>query len=72
LVQDSVFASRKAWLRRDRRDGAEFSRQAGLPAYLNSLCGSKTAGNLLVVEDLKRGTNEDMGPKDIFEMPSKL
>jgi len=30
----------------------------------------KTAGNLLVVEDLKRGTNKDMGPKDIFEMAS--
>ena len=44
------------WLRRDRRDGAEF----------------QTAGNLLVVEDLKRGTNKDMGPKDIFEMASKV
>jgi hypothetical protein len=30
----------------------------------------QTAGNLLVVEDLKRGTNKDMGPKDIFEMGS--
>jgi len=30
----------------------------------------QTAGNLLVVEDLKRGTNKDIGPKDIFEMPS--
>jgi hypothetical protein len=33
--------------------------------------GFKTAGNLLVVEDLKRGTNPaDKGgrPKDIFEM----
>jgi hypothetical protein len=30
----------------------------------------KTAGNLLVVEDLKRGTNKDIGPKDIFEMGS--
>jgi len=28
----------------------------------------QTAGNQLVVEDLKRGTNKDMGPKDIFEM----
>jgi hypothetical protein len=36
-------------------------------------CGGaefQTAGNLLVVEDLKRGTNKDMGPKDIFEMNS--
>jgi SAM-dependent methyltransferase len=38
------------------RDGAEF----------------KTAGNLLVVEDLKRGTNKDIGPKDIFEMGSNI
>jgi len=30
----------------------------------------QTAGNLWVVEDLKRGTNKDMGPKDIFEMVS--
>jgi hypothetical protein len=30
----------------------------------------KTAGNLLVVEDLKRGTNKDIGPKDIFETAS--
>jgi len=25
----------------------------------------------LYVEDLKRGTNKDIGPKDIFEMGSK-
>jgi hypothetical protein len=37
------------------RDGAEF----------------KTAGILLYVEDLKRGTNKDIGPKDIFEMASR-
>ena len=38
-------------------------------------CGGaefKTAGNLLVVEDLKRGTNKDMGPKGIFEMGSTI
>jgi hypothetical protein len=29
-----------------------------------------TAGILLYVEDLKRGTNKDIGPKDIFEMGS--
>jgi len=52
LAQDSVFATLNAWLRRDRRGGAEF----------------QTAGNLLVVEDLKQGTNKDIGPKDIFEM----
>jgi len=28
----------------------------------------QTAGNLLVAEDLKRGTNKDIEPKDIFEM----
>jgi len=31
MVQDSVFATRKARLRRDRRGGAEFPRYAGLP-----------------------------------------
>ena len=30
----------------------------------------KTAGILLYVEDLKRGTNKDIGPKNIFEMGS--
>ena len=38
-------------------------------------CGGaefKTAGNLLVVEDLKRGTNKDIEPKDIFEMGSTI
>jgi len=30
----------------------------------------QTAGILLYVEDLKRGTNKDIGPKDIFEMAS--
>jgi hypothetical protein len=36
-------------------------------------CGGaefKTAGILLYVEDLKRGTNKDIGPKNIFEMAS--
>jgi len=36
------------------RDGAEF----------------KTGGILLYVEDFKRGSNKDIGPKDIFEMGS--
>jgi hypothetical protein len=31
----------------------------------------KTGGILLYVEDLKRGINKDIGPKDIFEMGSK-
>jgi hypothetical protein len=30
----------------------------------------ETAGILVYVEDLKRGTNKDIGPKDIFEMGS--
>ena len=30
----------------------------------------KTGGILLYVEDFKRGTNKDIGPKDIFEMDS--
>jgi len=30
----------------------------------------QTAGNLLVVEDLKRGSNKDMGPKGILEIAS--
>jgi hypothetical protein len=30
----------------------------------------KTAGILLYVEDFKRGTNKDIGPKDIFEVGS--
>jgi hypothetical protein len=45
-------------LRRNKRGGAEF----------------QTGGNLLVFEDLKRGTNpaEKGGrPKDLFEMVSK-
>jgi len=32
----------------------------------------QTAGILLYVEDLKRGTNKDIGPKDIFEMGSNV
>jgi hypothetical protein len=31
----------------------------------------QTAGILLYVEDLKRGSNKDIGPKDIFEMGSR-
>jgi hypothetical protein len=30
----------------------------------------QTGGILLYVEDLKRGTNKDIGSKDIFEMSS--
>jgi hypothetical protein len=32
----------------------------------------QTAGILLYVEDLKRGTNKDIGPKDIFEIASSF
>jgi hypothetical protein len=31
-----------------------------------------TTGILMYVEDFKRGTNKDIGPKDIFEMGSKF
>jgi hypothetical protein len=31
-----------------------------------------TGGILLYVEDLKRDTNKDIGPKDIFEMGSSV
>ena len=30
----------------------------------------KTGGILMYVENFKRGTNKDIGPKDIFEMGS--
>jgi hypothetical protein len=30
-----------------------------------------TGGMLVYVEDLKRGSNKDSGPKDIFEMGSR-
>ena len=36
-------------------------------------CGGaefKTGGILLYVEDFKRGSNKDIGPKDIFEIGS--
>ena len=32
----------------------------------------QTADNLLVVEDLKRGTNKELGTKDIFEIASNI
>jgi hypothetical protein len=32
----------------------------------------KTGDILLYVEDFKRGTNKDIGPKDIFEMGSSF
>ncbi len=32
----------------------------------------QTGGILLYVEDLKRGTNKDIGPKDIFETASSF
>jgi len=31
-----------------------------------------TAGNLLVVEDFKRGTHKDMGPKGVFETADRI
>jgi hypothetical protein len=32
----------------------------------------QTGGILLYAEDLKRGTNKDIGPKDIFEIASNI
>jgi hypothetical protein len=32
----------------------------------------QTGGILEYFEDLKRGTNKDIGPKDIFEIASKI
>jgi hypothetical protein len=49
-------ASRTHLKNRKDRGGAEF----------------QTGGILLYVEDLKRGTNKDIGPKDIFEMGSNF
>ena len=54
------------------RSGAEFSREAGFPARSNSLCGSQTGGILESFENLKRGTNKDIGPKDIFEIAPEI
>jgi chemotaxis methyl-accepting protein methylase len=52
------------------RGGAEFSRGAGFPVRSNSFCESQTGGILEYFEELKRGTNKDIGPKDIFEIAS--
>jgi hypothetical protein len=49
LVQDDVFATRKAWLRRDWRGAAEF----------------KSQFRLRRIEDMQPGTHKDMLPKDI-------
>jgi len=64
LVQDSVFATQKGWLRRDRRGGAEFLRGAGLPSRFksNPFCGPKTASHPARIEDLKRGANKETCP----------
>jgi len=59
LVQNSVFATRKAWLRRDRRGGADFQSEGPTKAR---------------IEDLKRGTDKEIGPiepKDLFEIASR-
>ena len=50
--------------------GGEFPRVAGFPVCSYPFCGSQTAGILEYVEDLKRVTNKDIGPKDIFETAS--
>jgi hypothetical protein len=40
------------------------------PSTLIRLVGHKPLVRLRRIEDLKRGTNKDIGPKDIFEMSS--
>jgi hypothetical protein len=40
------------------------------PSDLILLVGRKPEVRLRRIEDLKRGTNKDIGPKDIFEMVS--
>jgi hypothetical protein len=53
------------------RGGAEFSSVVGLPAWSLIFVGHKPQVRLRRIEDLKRGINKDIGPKDIFEMGSK-
>ena len=53
----------KTWTLVPGQGGAEFQ-TAGAPKEVLLEC------NLLVVEGLKEGANEEMGPKDFFEIGS--
>jgi hypothetical protein len=50
--------------------GAELPPLSGASRLIKSSLGVVTGGILLYVEDLKRGTNKNIGPKDIFEKGS--
>ena len=52
------------------RGGAEFLPLCGTSRLILYGLWVETAGILLDVEDFKRGTNKDIGPKDIFELGS--
>lgn len=52
------------------RGEAEFPGVAGLPPDLITVVGRKAAAYGFYVEDLKRGNNKDIEPKDIFERAS--
>ena len=50
--------------------GTKFPRKAGLPIRSNSSRGSQSTDILKYFEDLKRGTNAEIGFKDFFEIAS--
>jgi len=52
--------------------GPSFPAKRDFPSDQIPFVGRKPQATLLVVEDLKRGTNMDIGPKDIFEVISNI
>jgi hypothetical protein len=52
--------------------GPSFPAKRDFPPDQILLVDRKPQATLLVVENLKRGTNKDIGPKDIFEMISNI
>jgi len=52
--------------------GPSFPALLDSPSDLIRLVGRKPEAYWLYVEDLKRRTNKDIGPKDIFELGSKF
>jgi len=82
-VQDSVFATPKVWLRRDRRGGAASSRHTEVPAWSFPLLGSQTAVPTEADQGFETKHQQRdfsasgglvrrwrVGPKDIFRMAS--
>ena len=53
------------------RGGAEFLPLRGTSHLIPKSLWVEPGGILLYVEDFKRGTNKELGPKDIFEIGSK-